>query len=102
MHDLFFAVSGCYNCSAWRIPHRSDYSLSALRTTGGRRAYADVCCRGRHPKVGEATQTLMGISPSSNSVGRLNQTFLPAQKMPIMYWIVSSSHLYIRRNLCKK
>src|SRR6185437_11706511 len=54
MRDMFFAVSSCYDCSAWRIPHKSDDSLSALRTTGGRRAYADVCCRGQHPKSGRS------------------------------------------------
>jgi len=53
-------------------------------------------------KVGEATQTLMGISPSSNSVSRLNQAFLPAQKKPSMYWSFHLTVFCIRRNLCKK
>jgi transposase-like protein len=54
-------------------------------------------------KVREATQALSGISPSSNSVSRLNQTFLPAQKMPIMYWsfhliVFVSGEIYARSN----
>lgn len=36
-------------------------------------------------KVGEATQILIGISPSAIGVSRLNQTFFLAQKMPTMY-----------------
>jgi transposase-like protein len=50
----------------------------------------------------EATQKLMGISPSSNRVSRLNQAFFPAQKMPSMYWSFHLTVFCIRRNLCKK